>query len=66
MPTGRVWQYKNYMEIAWLLGGLFVFVTLVFLVIAVALPEWVGITGKVAKEFEKQQRGETPPDDSKN
>ncbi len=49
------------MEIAWMLGLLFVFVTGVFIVIALMFPEWVGITGKVAKEFEKQQRGDPPP-----
>jgi hypothetical protein len=52
------------MEIGWLLGGLFFFVTLVFIVIAVAFPEWVGITGKVAKDFEKQQRGNDAPTDN--
>lgn len=52
------------MEIGWLLGILFTLSTLVFIVIAVMFPEWVGITGKVAKEFEKQQRGDSTDDAS--
>lgn len=52
------------MEIGWLLGILFTLSTLVFIVIAVMFPEWVGITGKVAKEFEKQQRGDNSGDGS--
>lgn len=47
------------MEIAWMLGILFVASTVVFMAIALLYPEWVGITGKVAKEFEKQQRGDS-------
>jgi hypothetical protein len=47
------------MEIAWILGGLFIFVTLVFVAIAFFLPEWVGITGKKAKEIMKEQSGDS-------
>lgn len=39
------------MELAWILGGLFTFVTLAFIGIAFLLPEFVGITGKRAKEL---------------
>lgn len=51
------------MEIAWALGIFFTLSTVVFIAIALIYPEWVGITGKVAKEFEKQQRGDNPPSD---
>lgn len=47
--------------IFWAMLVLFVVVTLIFVVITLVFPEWVGITGKVAKEFERQQRGEDPP-----
>lgn len=53
------------MEIYWIMGALFIVVTFVFVVVAVLFPEWVGIQGKVAQEFERQQRGEAPPDEGK-
>jgi hypothetical protein len=46
------------MEIGWIMFGFFVFVTLIFMVIAFFLPEWVGITGKKAQEYIKEQAGE--------
>lgn len=49
------------MEIVWILVALFIFVTLVFVGFALFFPEWVGIQGKVAQEFERQQRGESDP-----
>lgn len=44
--------------IGWILAALFVFVTLVFVVIAVLFPEWVGITGKKAQEYMRDQHGD--------
>lgn len=49
------------MEIIWILGGLFVIVSFIFVVIAVLFPEAVGITGKIAKEIEEQHRGDPKP-----
>ncbi len=46
------------MGLGWIMTGFFVFVTLVFVVIAFFLPEWVGITGNKAKEIMKEQTGE--------
>ena len=43
------------MEIGWILTGFFIFVTLIFIAVAIFLPEWVGITGKKAKEIMKEQ-----------
>lgn len=58
------------MELGWMMFGFFVFVTLIFVVIAFFLPEWVGITGKKAKEYMKEQAGDNSPaadkDDSKS
>ena len=42
----------------------FVFVTMVFVAIAVFLPEWLGITGKKAKQIIADQQGKT--DDTKD
>lgn len=44
------------MEMIWLLGGFFAFVTIAFIALAYFLPEWVGITGKKALEVEKHQK----------
>lgn len=44
------------MEIGWIMGGFFVFMTIVYIAIALLAPEWVGIQGKVAKEIEKQHQ----------
>lgn len=51
--------------IFWAMAALFVFVTLIFVAIALLFPEWVGITGKVAREFERQQRGDGAVDPEK-
>lgn len=47
------------MNIFWIMTGLFVFITIVFVLIAIYLPEWVGITGKKAEEVMAHQRGES-------
>lgn len=43
------------MEVAWILGGVFIFSTLVYVALAFFVPEWVGITGKKAREIMKEQ-----------
>ncbi len=52
------------MEIGWILGGIFIFVTLIFIAIAAFLPEWVGITGRKARETMKEQQGDQGSPDS--
>lgn len=52
------------MEIGWIMGAFFTFVTIVFIVIAIFLPEWVGITGKKALQTMEEQRGDHPADSS--
>lgn len=47
------------MEFAFVMIGFFVFVTLVFVAVAVFFPEWVGITGKRAKEIQEHQRSDS-------
>ncbi|WP_409479821.1 hypothetical protein [Pseudobdellovibrio sp. HCB154] len=44
------------MELIWILIGFFALCTMVFIVIAIFLPEWVGITGKKALEIQKHQQ----------
>ncbi|MGZ3724200.1 MAG: hypothetical protein ACXWQQ_00280 [Pseudobdellovibrio sp.] len=43
------------MDMFWVLFFFFIFVTVIFVIIAIFLPEWVGITGKKALEIEKHQ-----------
>lgn len=37
------------MEIIWIMGFFFIFITFVFIIIAFFFPEWLGITGSKAK-----------------
>lgn len=41
------------MELIWILIGFFALCTIVFIAIAMYFPEWLGITGKKAKEIQK-------------
>ena len=50
------------MSIGWMMAGFFIFITLLYVVIALFLPEWVGITGKKARDIMKEQQGEQPPE----
>ncbi|MEK6773423.1 MAG: hypothetical protein AABY64_05755 [Bdellovibrionota bacterium] len=58
------------MEIGWILAGFFIFCTMVFIAIAFFLPEWVGITGKRAKDIIRDQQensdDQDPPKNSPN
>lgn len=51
------------MEIIWVLIGFFALVTMIFVVIAIFLPEWVGITGKKALEIQKHQQNPKTSED---
>lgn len=46
------------MDLIWGLLIFFIFITVIFLVIALMFPEWVGITGKRALEIQKHQSGD--------
>ncbi len=46
------------MELMWIMFGFFILVTLIFVVLAVAYPEWFGITGNKAREIQKHQEGD--------
>lgn len=50
------------MEIIWAMTGFFIFVTMVFVVIAVFFPEWVGITGKKAHDIMEDHQSPTSKD----
>lgn len=52
------------MEMIWVLGGIFIFATLLFMAVAFFLPEWVGITGKKAIQNMKEQAGESQQSNS--
>jgi uncharacterized membrane protein (DUF485 family) len=45
------------MEIGWFLGGFFILVTILFIVLAAFFPEWVGITGNKARQTMREQKG---------
>ena len=49
------------MEIGWIMAGFFVFVSMVFVAVALFLPEWVGITGKKAKDIMAEHQEESAP-----
>ncbi len=44
------------MEIGWILAGFFTFCTMAFIAVALLLPEWVGITGKKARDIIRSQQ----------
>lgn len=46
------------MDMIWVLMIFFIFVTVVFIAVALLFPEWVGITGNKALEIQKHQSGE--------
>ena len=43
------------MELVWVMITFFIFITILFIVMAIAFPEWFGITGKRALEIRKNQ-----------
>ena len=49
------------MDLMWIMFSFFIFVMMVFVVIALMFPEWVGITGKKALDIQKHQTGDEPP-----
>lgn len=53
------WSFQGEpeMEMGWVLGGFFVFVTLIYIAVALLAPEWVGIQGRLAKKIEEEHRG---------
>lgn len=42
-------------------GVVFVLAIIIYVMFMIFLPEWVGISGKVAREFEASHRGDLPP-----
>ncbi len=52
------------MELIWIMLGFFIFITIIFVVVAFLFPEWFGITGKKALEIQKHQSEDSPKDDS--
>ncbi len=54
------------MGIVLAMGFFFIFVTMVFVVIAVFFPEWLGITGKKAKEIIAAQENQALKNEAKN
>ena len=53
------------MDMIWVMFGFFILVTIIFIVLAVAFPEWFGITGKKALEIQEHQRSDKTSDTQK-
>lgn len=53
-------NYTLCMELIWVMGLFFIFITFVFLVLAFFFPEWLGITGTKAKEVIASHQEEQP------
>lgn len=51
------------MELVWVMIAFFIFITILFIVLAVAFPEWFGITGNRAREIHKHQNGDHDEND---
>ncbi len=52
------------MDLIWVMFGFFVFITIVFVTLGIFFPEWMGITGKKAKEIQDHHSADaeiTPP-----
>lgn len=47
------------MELVWIMFAFFTLITIIFVVIALYFPEWIGITGKKALEVRKHQQEES-------
>lgn len=60
-------NYTTPMELIWIMGLFFLFITFVFLVLAFFFPEWLGITGSKAKEViaSHQEEQKTPESEKK-
>jgi len=53
------------MEVIVGLGIFFILITAAFIAVAVFLPEWLGITGRKAKEVMESHQSESPAEDKK-
>lgn len=58
--------YSACMELVWIMGLFFIFITFVFFVLAFFFPEWLGITGKKAHEVMASHQEEPPPKKDEN
>ncbi len=50
----------------WLMIAFFLFITITFVVLAFAFPEWFGITGKKALEVQKHQQDDSRKETSES
>ena len=46
------------MDLVWVMFGFFVFITIVFVILGIFFPEWIGITGKKAKEIQNHHNAD--------
>ncbi|MEK6628683.1 MAG: hypothetical protein AABY53_08650 [Bdellovibrionota bacterium] len=50
------------MDLIWIILAFFIFITILFVVLAVSFPEWFGITGNKARSIQQHQTEETDKD----
>lgn len=53
------------MELIWVMFAFFILVTIIFIVLAFAFPEWFGITGNKARDVQKHQMGNPEESEAK-
>lgn len=46
------------MDLIWVMFTFFIVVTMIFVIIGLFFPEWIGITGKKAHEIQRHQQQE--------
>ncbi len=50
-------------DLIWVMFGFFVFITIVFVILGIFFPEWLGITGKKAREIQEHHQADSKAKD---
>lgn len=61
MTTPEFKVKLRFMGLAFVMGLFFIFLFVAFVIVAIFLPEWVGITGNKAREIMSEQQDEQKP-----
>ena len=46
------------MELTWVMFAFFTLITIIFVILGLFFPEWLGITGKKAKEIQEHHKND--------
>ncbi len=52
------------MLIGFIIGGFIFFITVIYFVVLILFPEWVGVSGRDHQKFLNEQKGESTPESS--